>query len=71
MTHWAVDSASAAQITAGAVTRHTSTQITRAQALQQVAVDMIAGKVSPGKGRSDWSHPFYWAPYALVGDGRR
>jgi CHAT domain-containing protein len=35
----------------------------RAEALRQAQLGMIASKSR--------AHPFYWAPYALIGDGGR
>jgi CHAT domain-containing protein len=38
----------------------------RAESLRQAQLDLIDGRAGPG-----FSHPFYWAPYALYGDPAR
>jgi CHAT domain-containing protein len=64
VTHWAVESTSAAIITTRTIERWTrNRQLSRAQALQQTAIDMIEARDTA----SSWSHPAYWAPYALIG----
>ena len=68
VTHWEVELLSAANITVRTMEKYTSNRsLTRSQALQQTAIEMIEGKES----NPEWAHPIYWAPYALVGDGRR
>jgi len=68
VTHWAVESESAAELTVRTMQNYAvNARLTRAQALQQTALEFIAAKNTP----ADWAHPAYWAPYALVGDGRR
>lgn len=68
VTHWEVDSESAANITVKTIEKYASNpKITRAQALQSASIDLIEGKQVP----SEWAHPAFWAPYALVGNGRR
>jgi CHAT domain-containing protein len=68
VTHWAVDSESAASITVKTMEKYASnSKVTRAQALQSASIDLIEGKQVP----SEWAHPAFWAPYALVGNGRR
>jgi CHAT domain-containing protein len=68
VTHWEVESESAAAITTRTMERYAAnTRLTRAQALQDTSVELIEAKNSP----ADWSHPAFWAGYALVGDGRR
>ena len=62
-THWAVETASAAALTAATFTASAP----RAEALRMAQVGMIEGKLGGGR----WSHPFYWAGYALFGDPSR
>lgn len=68
VTHWEVESDSATAITIRTIERYASNKtLSRAQALQLTAIDLIEGRNTP----RDWSHPVYWAPYALVGNARR
>jgi CHAT domain-containing protein len=68
VTHWEVDSESAAQLTVKTMEKYAANRsMTRAQALQQASIDLIEGKGT----NAEWAHPAFWAPYALVGDGRR
>lgn len=62
-THWAVETSSAAALTAAAF----SASAPRAEALRLAQVRMIEGQLGGGR----WSHPFYWAGYALFGDPSR
>lgn len=62
-THWAVETTSAAALTTAAF----SAAAPRAQALRKAQLAMIEGKLGGGR----WSHPFYWAGYALFGDPSR
>ncbi|RTL41339.1 MAG: CHAT domain-containing protein [Burkholderiales bacterium] len=62
-THWAVETASAAALTAATF----SAPAPRAEALRLAQVRMIEGQLGGGR----WSHPFYWAGFALFGDPSR
>jgi len=44
--------------------------MTKIEALAQTQQDMIKGKIfGQGKeGKNVYVHPFYWAPFVLVGD---
>jgi CHAT domain-containing protein len=68
LTHWAVETESAAAITTMTI-RHLARnpRLNRAQALQRTAIEMIEARSTPSR----WSHPAYWAPYALVGSSAR
>lgn len=66
-THWAVESESAAALTINTFKDHAKGGISRGESLRQAQLAMIDGSI--GKGR--WSHPYYWAPYALFGDPAR
>jgi CHAT domain-containing protein len=62
-THWAVETASAAALTSATF----ATTGPRAEALRQAQLRMIEGQLGGGR----WSHPFYWAGFALFGDPSR
>ena len=62
-THWSVETASAAALTAATF----SAKAPRAEALRMAQVGMIEGQLGGGR----WAHPFYWAGYALFGDPAR
>ncbi|MBL8342320.1 MAG: CHAT domain-containing protein [Rubrivivax sp.] len=66
-THWAVETESAAALSAATFRAQRGSDLTRAEALRRAQLAMIDG--STGGGR--WGHPFYWAPYALFGDPAR
>ncbi|CAA7617891.1 CHAT domain-containing tetratricopeptide repeat protein [Magnetospirillum sp. SS-4] len=74
VTHWAVETTSAAAITSGLFKRVGEIRgLSRAEALRQTMLSLIdgPGAVDPrtGKTRYSYAHPLFWAPYALVGDG--
>ncbi len=63
-THWAVESLSAQQL----VTRTFAHQagnpsVSRAESLRQAQLQLIEGNAGAG-----YTHPFFWAPYAIYGD---
>lgn len=62
-THWAVETSSAAALTAATF----AARAPRAEALRMAQVGMIEGQLGGGR----WAHPFYWAGYALFGDPSR
>lgn len=69
VTHWEVETRSAAEITRLTFDHYVRDRsLSRAQALQKAATDMISGRSGT---QGNWSHPAYWAPYALVGSSRR
>ena len=64
VTHWSVESESAMMLTTKTFAAYKGdARIRRAEALRQAMLDTM--KVSR------FSHPAYWAPYALVGEGGR
>lgn len=64
-THWAVESESAAALSAATFgAQAQGATMSRAEALRQAQLAMIDGPLGAGR----WSHPFYWAPYGLFGD---
>ncbi|MBV8605746.1 MAG: CHAT domain-containing protein [Pelomonas sp.] len=60
-THWGVESESAAALTAATFAAQAPT---RAAALREAQLAMLDGRLGAGQ----WTHPFYWAGYALFGD---
>lgn len=60
-THWAVESASAAQLAAASFAADAGS---RAEALRRAQLQMADGS------EARWRHPYYWAGYALFGDPR-
>ncbi|HYZ33070.1 MAG TPA: CHAT domain-containing tetratricopeptide repeat protein [Crenalkalicoccus sp.] len=67
VTHWAVDDA-AAVLTVGETLRRQERGASSAAALRaaQLVFFEEAGRRLP----QAYAHPFYWAPFALIGDGR-
>jgi CHAT domain-containing protein len=64
VTHWAVESESATLLTTATFDHYTKNpQAPKAESLRQAMLKVMA---TPG-----YSHPAFWAPYALVGDGGR
>lgn len=64
VTHWAVESESARQLTTATFAHYTQNpQAPKAESLRQAMLTVMA--------RAEYSHPAFWAPYALVGDGGR
>lgn len=64
VTHWSVESESAMRLTTRTFELYKKQpQISRAQALRQSMLDLMQ--------TSAYSHPTFWAPYALVGEGAR
>ena len=65
---WEVADASTAELMQ-AFYRYLNT-MNKAQALAQAQRDMIADRISDNKkkGKLHYSHPYYWAPFVLVGD---
>jgi CHAT domain-containing protein len=68
VTHWAVND-TAAQFTIADSMRRQAQGGSSAAALRgaQLAILDEAGKRLP----ETWGHPFYWSPFALIGDGKR
>jgi CHAT domain-containing protein len=59
-THWSVDSAASASLVPQALAQGSS----RAESLRQAQLALADGRVGAGR----WTHPYYWAGYALFGD---
>ena len=66
-THWAVDSESAAALSAATFQTQAGASVSRSESLRQAQLALIDGKLGGGR----WRHPFHWAPYALFGDPER
>jgi len=68
VTHWSVDDAAATLLVADTLRRQ-SDGARSAEALQGAQMLMLteAGQRLPAA----FAHPYYWAPFALLGDGRR
>jgi len=74
VTHWAVESGSAAALTTGLFRRTADDPgLSRAEALRRTMLALIdgPGAVDPTSALVlfSYAHPVFWAPYALVGDG--
>jgi len=68
VTHWSVNDQAAAFLIADTLRRYRETpSLGMVDALQQAQLGIIddAGKGLP----ASFSHPFYWAPFALIGEG--
>ena len=64
VTHWAVDSESAMQLTTNTFAHYAShPEAPKAESLRQAMLQVMENP--------EFAHPAYWAPYALVGDGGR
>lgn len=64
VTHWAVESQSAMQLTTRTFDAYIhNAKLSRAQALRQSMLQVMQNP--------QFAHPTYWAPYALVGEGGR
>lgn len=64
VTHWAVESVSAMNLTTKTFAAYKeNSQIRRAEALRQAMLDTMKNP--------QFAHPTFWAPYALVGEGGR
>jgi CHAT domain-containing protein len=63
-THWAVESDSAAALSAATFTNASRAGASRSESLRQAQLAMLDGTLGGGS----WKHPYYWAAYALFGD---
>ncbi len=72
VTMWAVESTSAKELTTGLFRyQNENPNLSRAKALQKSIVQLIDKKTLIYKGRevAAYAHPFFWAPFIVVGDG--
>jgi CHAT domain-containing protein len=65
--HWPVDDEVGARITVRTIELERSGR-PRAEAFQQ-AMREIRQDASRDSAAGSWAHPFYWAPFVLIGDG--
>ena len=75
VTHWPVESTSARLLTTTTFRRQAAdARLTRADALRESMLGLIdgPGRIDPTSGKivHSYAHPIFWAPFALVGDGR-
>lgn len=68
VTHWAVDDTAAALLVADTLRRLAEGTMRAAEALREAQLGMIADAAS-GRLPAVFAHPFFWAGFALVGDG--
>lgn len=64
VSHWSVDSAATRTLMTQLVTHLRNDRMGRAEALRAAMLDVAADKQQPF-----FSHPFFWAPFVIVGDG--
>jgi CHAT domain-containing protein len=60
VSHWSVDSAATVRLMTGLFAGQAATE---GEALQRAQLTLQQS--------SDWSHPYFWAPFTIVGDGAR
>jgi CHAT domain-containing protein len=60
VSHWSVDSAATVRLMTGLFS---APAVSEAEALQQAQLSLQQS--------ADWSHPYFWAPFTIVGDGAR
>ncbi|MDB2420863.1 CHAT domain-containing protein, partial [Paracoccaceae bacterium] len=65
VSHWSVDSGSAAELTTGLFEAlDTNPEMGRAEALQSSMMSLASDSENP-----HYSHPAFWAPFSLIGEG--
>jgi CHAT domain-containing protein len=73
LTNWSVHSESAKELVTGLFQRYADDPaITRAEALRQSMMALMDGPGylgANGKTEFAYAHPFFWAPYTIIGDG--
>jgi CHAT domain-containing protein len=47
-----------------------SGKIAKVQALRDAQLSLLTGAIKPKEGNGDYSHPYYWAPFVLMGNWR-
>jgi CHAT domain-containing protein len=60
VSHWSIDSAATVRLMTGLFAASQSTQ---SEALQKAQVALQQS--------TDWSHPYFWSPFTIIGDGSR
>ena len=74
VSNWAVETTSARLLTTEIFKKQSeNTTLTRAQALRESMLALMGKHASDATGRAtfSYSHPAFWAPFTLVGDGGR
>jgi CHAT domain-containing protein/Tfp pilus assembly protein PilF len=66
VSHWAVDSKSAAQLAISTFKFTSDAHMSRAQALQQAMLEFMKDESNPLN-----PYPAYWAPFVVIGEGQR
>ncbi|HEU4377666.1 MAG TPA: CHAT domain-containing protein, partial [Hyphomicrobiaceae bacterium] len=72
VTNWSVQSDSARELVTELFRRQAgNARLGRAEALRQAAMAVMDGPgyVRAGQSLYSYAHPFFWAPYSLIGDG--
>lgn len=70
VTHWPVESVSAKRLVVGVFDALAVTpSLPRAESLRRSMLQLMREKGEDGALAFSYSHPLFWAPYALVGDG--
>ena len=65
VSHWSVDSDAAAQLTTGLFKAlEADPEMGRAEALQKSMMSLASDDENP-----HYSHPAFWAPFSLIGEG--
>jgi len=73
VTMWPVETTSARKLTTGLFSyQKKDNTMSRAKALQKAMLDLIddPGYIDPASGKivSSYAHPFFWAPFIIIGD---
>ncbi len=66
VSHWAVDSKSAAQLAIATFNFMSDSHMSRAEALRHAMLEMMNNDSNPLN-----SYPAYWAPFVVIGEGQR
>jgi CHAT domain-containing protein/Tfp pilus assembly protein PilF len=67
VSHWPVDSDATVKLTTTMMRLHQDEpKMTKAEAHRQSMLTLMTDRQNP-----EYAHPFYWAPFAIVGDGGR
>ena len=72
MTNWSVESNAARELVTDLFRRQAAEPgLNRAEALRQATMALMdgPGRVRGGQPLYSYAHPFFWAPYSIVGDG--
>lgn len=69
LSQWSVDDAATAALMQGFY-RNLKRGHSKAAALREAELALLHGNRRKGGGKPKWSHPYYWAPFILIGDWR-